>query len=148
MIKTASGINGHQQTQTDTPRHLWTMSGWKTHNFFHLALLGYQNIKMSIKNLHKNGWVLPKCFFFMSVIEIIKYSCSWSPCIWRARSIARRICGSALKCWFGEEIQMKLLLCCAFQCWWIGKLFKSRARWRLEDQWLWLKLFAKCDIDD
>ena len=81
--------------------------------------------------------------FYIHQTEIIKYSCSWSPCIWRARSIARRICGSALKCWFGEEIQMKLLLCCAFQCWWLGKLFKNRARWRLQDQWLWLKLFAK-----
>ena len=85
IIKAASGVNGHQQTQTDTPRHPWTMSGWKTHNFgttqeggnyFHLALLGYQNIKTSLHFLPKNHWGRPFVAIFSSVREKLQFTVS------------------------------------------------------------------------
>ena len=85
IIKAASGVNGHQQTQTDTPRHPWTMSGWKTHNFgttqeggnfFHLALLGYQNMKTSLHFLPKNHWGRPFFAIFSSVREKLQLTVS------------------------------------------------------------------------
>ena len=89
IIKAASGVNGHQQTQTDTPRHPWTMSGWKTHNFgttqeggnfFHLALLGHQNIKTSLNFLEKEKDYCGRPYFvlFSSVREKLKVTVSLS----------------------------------------------------------------------
>ena len=83
IIKATSGVNGHQQTQTDTPRHPWTMSGWKTHNFgttqeggnfFHLDPLGHQNIKTSLHFLPKNH--RPFVAIFSSVREKLQLTVS------------------------------------------------------------------------
>ena len=61
------------------------MSGWKTHNFgttqeggnyFHLALLGYQNIKTSLHFLAKNHWGRPFFAIFSSVREKLQLTVS------------------------------------------------------------------------
>ena len=89
IIKAASGVNGHQQTQTDTPRHPWTMSGWKTHNFgttlkggnfFTWPFWDNKISKCPYKIFTKMVGFRQFGFFYARQIEIIKYSCTWSPC--------------------------------------------------------------------
>ena len=61
------------------------MSGWKTHhfgttledvNFFHLDLLGHQNIKTSLHFLAKNHWGRPFFAIFSSVREKLQLTVS------------------------------------------------------------------------
>ena len=46
-------------------------------DFFLLAILRHQNIKMSTYILNKNGWVLPFFSFLVSVREKLKNTVTW-----------------------------------------------------------------------
>ena len=46
-------------------------------DFFHLAILRHQNIKMSTYILNKNGWVLPFFSFLVPVREKLKNTVTW-----------------------------------------------------------------------
>ena len=46
-------------------------------DFFHLAILRYQNIKMSTYILNKNGWVLPFFSFLVPVRDKLKNTVTW-----------------------------------------------------------------------